>query len=270
MIGFDISKHNGSIDFNKVKAEGYDFVIIRAGYGKSTKDSRFDENIRKALNAGLKVGVYWFIYAKTSNDILGNAKMAIATVGNYKDKITMGVWADYEYDSDKYAERQLSKAERTAWVKAFCDYMIDKGFDCGVYANPDYLDNKFSNKLNEYKLWIARYTNDESKVTGYKPYMWQYSSTGKVNGINGNVDLNKIIDSQEKPIDTKPKCYGIVTTKGSNLMLRAGKSTKDTILKKIPNGKQVEILDKYCGDWYKVCYEDTIGYAFAKYISEVI
>lgn len=269
MIGFDISKHNGSIDFNKVKADGYDFVIIRAGYGKSTKDSRFDENIKKALNAGLKVGVYWFIYAKTSNDILGNAKMFIATIGNWKDKITMGVWADYEYDSDKYVGRMLSVQERTAWVKAFCNYMIDKGYECGVYANPDYLDNKFGN-LKSYKLWIARYTDNADKVKDYKPYMWQYSSTGKIAGINGNVDIDKLLEEPVEVPTHDTKCYGIVTTKGSNLMIRAGKSTKDTILKKIPNGKQVEILDKYCGDWYKVCYEDTVGYAFAKYISEVI
>ena len=266
MIGFDISKHNGSIDFNKVKADGYDFVIIRAGYGKSTKDSRFDENIKKALNAGLKVGVYWFIYAKTSNDILANAKMAVATIGNWKDKITMGVWADYEYDSDKYVGRMLSVQERTAWVKAFCNYMIDKGYDCGVYANPDYLDNKFGN-LKSYSLWLARYTTDESKVKDYKTAIWQYSSTGKIAGINGNVDLDKC---EWLGITEPKKCCGIVTTKGSNLMLRAGASTKDAILKKIPNGKQVGILDKYCGDWYKVCYEDTVGYAFAKYICEVI
>lgn len=267
MNGFDISKHNGSIDFNKVKADGYDFVIIRAGYGKSTKDSRFDENIRKALNAGLKVGAYWFIYAKTSNDILGNVKMAHAVLNNWKDKITMGVWADYEYDSDKYVGRMLSVQERTAWVKAFIEGMKNNGYDCGVYANPDYLDNKFGN-LKSYKLWIARYTDNVDKVKDYNPVMWQYSSTGKVAGINGNVDIDRIME-WNTTVEPK-KYYGIVTTKGSNLMLRAGMSTKDTILKKIPNGKQVGILDKYCGDWYKVCYEDTIGYAFAKYISEVI
>ena len=269
MIGFDISKHNGSIDFNKVKAEGYDFVIIRAGYGKSTKDSRFDENIRKALNAGLKVGVYWFIYAKTSNDILGNAKMAIATIGNWKDKITMGVWADYEYDSDKYVGRMLSVQERTAWVKAFCNYMIDKGYDCGVYANPDYLDNKFGN-LKSYKLWIARYTDNVDKVKDYKPYMWQYTSYGRVNGINGNVDIDKLLEeSVETPIED-PKCYGIVTTKGSNLMLRKEPNSKSAILEKIPNGTEIEIVKFNTDGWYLVKFNGTTGYAFGKYISEVI
>lgn len=267
MIGIDVSKHNGSIDFNKVKADGYDFVIIRAGYGKSTKDSKFDDNIRKALAAGLKVGAYWFIYAKTGNDILGNVKMAHAVLNNWKDNITMGVWADYEYDSDKYVGRQLSVQERTAWVKAFIEGMKGNGYDCGLYANPDYLDNKFGN-LKAYNLWIARYTTDENKVKDYKPFMWQYSSTGKVNGINGNVDLNKC---EWLGLTAPKKCCGIVTTNGSNLMLRNEPSTKGQILKKIPNGKQIGILDKdkYSGKWYKVRYEDTTGYAFSKYIKEI-
>ena len=266
MIGIDVSKHNGSIDFNKVKADGYDFVIIRAGYGKSNKDTNFADNVKKALSAGLKIGAYWFIYAKTSNDIIANVRMAHATLNNYKDKLEMGVWADYEYDSDRYVGRQLSVQERTAWVKAFIEGMKSNGYDCGLYANPDYLDNKFGN-LKSYKLWISRYTDDENKVKNYKPIIWQYSSTGKVAGINGNVDLNKFVWLSA----TEPKkCYGTVTTNGSNLMLRAGKSTKDKILKKISNGKQVEILDKYCGNWYKVRYEDAVGYAFAKYIKELI
>lgn len=266
MIGIDVSKHNGSIDFNKVKADGYDFVIIRAGYGKSNKDSNFADNVKKALSAGLKIGAYWFIYAKTSNDIIANVRMAHATLNNYKDKLEMGVWADYEYDSDRYVGRQLSVQERTAWVKAFIEGMKSNGYDCGLYANPDYLDNKFGN-LKSYKLWISRYTDNVNKVKDYKPYMWQYTSYGKVNGVKGSVDINKLF---EKPIEEPKKYYGIVTTNGSNLMLRAGKSTKDKILKKIPNGKQVEILDKYCGDWYKIKYEGTVGYAFAKYVKETI
>lgn len=267
MIGIDVSKHNGSIDFNKVKADGYDFVIIRAGYGKSTKDSRFDENIKKALNAGLKVGVYWFIYAKTSNDIIANVKMAHAVLNNWKETLTMGVWADYEYDSDKYVGRQLSVQERTAWVRAFVEGMKDNGYDCGVYANPDYLDNKFGN-LKSYKLWIARYTTDESKVKDYNPVMWQYSSTGKIAGINGNVDIDKLLEEPiEEPVEDV-KCYGIVTTKGSNLMLRNEPSTKGTILEKIPNGKQVEIINRPTDGWYFVRYNDKQGYAFAKYIKE--
>lgn len=264
MIGIDISKHNGRVDFVKVKADGYDFVIIRAGYGK-TKDVNFDYNIRKAIEAGLKVGAYWFIYAKTSNDILSNVKMAHATLNNWKDKLEMGVWADYEYDSDRYVGRQLSVKERTAWVKAFIEGMIGNGYDCGVYANPDYLDNKFGN-LKAYKLWIARYTDDANKVKDYKPYMWQYSSTGKVNGVITNVDINKIF---EETVATEPKkCYGIVTTRGANLMLRNEPNTKGTILAKIPNGKQVEIINKPIKGWYFISYDGKQGYAFSKYIVE--
>lgn len=262
MIGIDVSKHNGSIDFNKVKSDGYDFVIIRAGYGKSNRDSKFDENIRKALNAGLKVGAYWFIYAKTSNDILGNVKMAHAVLNNWKDKLEMGVWADYEYDSDKYVGRQLSVQERTAWVKAFIEGIKNNGYDCGLYANPDYLDNKFGN-LKAYKLWIARYTEDAEKVKNYNPYMWQYTSYGKVDGIKGNVDINKLFETVEDH-----KCYGIVTTNGSNLMLRNEPNTKGTILAKIPNGSKIEIINKPTDGWFFVSYKDKQGYAFSKYIKE--
>lgn len=266
MIGIDVSKHNGAVDFNKVKSDGYDFVIIRAGYGKSNKDTKFDDNIRKALNAGLKVGAYWFIYAKTSNDILGNVKMAHAVLNNWKDKLEMGVWADYEYDSDRYVERQLSIQERTAWVKAFIEGMKGNGYDCGLYANPDYLDNKFGN-LKAYKLWIARYTEDAEKVKNYNPYMWQFTSYGKVDGIKGNVDISRIFETVEEPIHD-PKCYGTVTTKGSNLMLRNEPSTKGTILEKIPNGKQVEIINRPTEGWYFIRYNDKQGYAFSKYIKE--
>ncbi len=263
MIGIDVSKHNGSIDFNKVKADGYDFVIIRAGYGKSTKDSKFDDNIRKALNAGLKVGAYWFIYAKTSNDILGNIKMAHAVLNNWKDSLEMGVWADYEYDSDKYVGRQLSVQERTAWVKAFIEGVKGNGYDCGLYANPDYLDNKFGN-LKSYKLWIARYTEDAEKVAKYKPHIWQYSSTGKVAGINGNVDIDRIMETVEEP----KKCYGIVTTKGSNLMLRSEPSTKGQILKKMPNGSKVKIIARPTEGWLFVEFDGTQGYCSSKYVKE--
>ena len=80
----------------------------------------------------------------------------------------------------------LSREERTKVVKAFCDKMKQLGYDCGVYANPDYLNNKF-NDVSGYPLWLARYSNEKGN---YNCYMWQYTSKGKVSGISGNVDMN--------------------------------------------------------------------------------
>ena len=100
MKGIDVSYHNGIIDWQKVK-QSVDFVIIRAGYGKSTMDKQFINNICGAHTTGLKIGIYWFIYAANTEEAVLNAKMCEKCIEGYKDIITMRVWADWEYDSDK-------------------------------------------------------------------------------------------------------------------------------------------------------------------------
>lgn len=201
--GIDVSYHQGVIDWNKVKKSGVEFAIIRAGYGKNTTDKKFIENIVGAHTAGLKIGIYWFIYALNEKDAIDNAKRCIDTIVLYKDIITLKVLCDYEYDSDNYSIKNdvvQSKESRTRIVKAFLHTLEDYGYDVGVYANPDYLNNKFLD-LSEYPLWLAYYTDEESKAKKYNPIMWQYSSKGSVPGINGNVDLNYLYETeQEKPI----------------------------------------------------------------------
>lgn len=183
MKGIDVSYHNGIIDWKKVK-QSVDFAIIRAGYGKSTIDKQFINNICGAHTAGLKIGIYWFIYAANTDEAVLNAKMCEKCIEGYKDIITMRAWADWEYDSDK--RNPQTKESRTAIVKAFCDYLAGKGYEEGVYSNIDYIENKFGD-LSEYPLWLARYYS----VPGdYKPFMWQKTSEGKVPGISGNVDMN--------------------------------------------------------------------------------
>lgn len=194
--GIDISYHQGTIDWKKVKESGVEFVIIRAGYGKNTMDKKFIKNIVGANTAGLKIGVYWFIYALNEQDAIENAKMCIDTIALYKDIIELKVWCDYEYDSDNYSIKndvEQSKESRTRIVKTFLHTLEQYGYDVGVYANPDYLNNKFLD-LSEYPLWLAYYTDEESKAKKYNPIMWQYSSKGSVPGINGNVDMNILYD----------------------------------------------------------------------------
>ena len=185
MKGIDVSYHNGVIDWNKVRQSGMvDFAIIRAGYGKSTMDKQYINNICGAHTAGLKIGISWFIYAANTEEAITNAKMCEKCIEMYKDIITMKVWADWEYDSDK--RNPQTKDSRTAIVKAFCGYLESKGYDVGVYANPDYIEGKFGD-LSQYPLWLAKYSSDKGK---YQPFMWQYSSLGKVPGISTNVDMN--------------------------------------------------------------------------------
>jgi len=183
--GIDVSNYQGKIDWAKVKADGVTFVIIRAGWGKTNVDPMFRTYIEGAISQGLGIGVYWFLYAKNENDIILNAKKCQETIEPYRSKINLKVWADWEYDSDKY-KPGLSKAQRTAWVKKFLETMSGYGYNVGIYANPDYLKNKF-NDVSEYPLWLAYYATSKGK---YDPFMWQYSSKGRVNGIVSVVDMD--------------------------------------------------------------------------------
>ncbi len=201
--GIDVSYHQGKIDWNKVKNDGIEFAIIRAGYGVKQVDKKFTENIRGASAEGLKIGVYWFIYAADVNAAVRNADKCHETIRPYKDIISMKVWADWEYDSDK--RNPQTKKSRTAIVKAFCERLKSYGYDVGVYANPDYLKSKFGD-LSEYPLWLARYY---PTMGDYSPIMWQYSSTGRVDGIKTKVDMNTWFgetETDDKP-EEKPVSY---------------------------------------------------------------
>lgn len=194
--GIDVSKHQGIINWNKVKKAGIEFAIIRAGYGKSTVDKYFIENIVGANTAGIEIGIYWFIYAKNKEEALKNAEMCHKTIEKYKNIITMKVWADWEYDSDNNSIKNgvtQTKNSRTEIVMTFLEYLKDKGYEVGNYANPDYLKNKF-NDLSKYPLWLARYSDSMGE---YNPLMWQYTSKGNIDGIKGNVDMNIYYGKEE-------------------------------------------------------------------------
>lgn len=194
--GTDISKWQGAVDFVKMKQIGTEFVIIRAGYGE-TEDKMFTAYINAALMAGLAVGVYWFIYASDNTGAKKNAGKFEQIVRPYKDKITCGVWADWEYDSDKRAGA-LTVAQRSSIVDKFCQIMATYGHEVGIYANKDYINNKFTAELiAKYPLWYAQY-NTQMDAAAYKgkngkPYIWQYSSkgVGKDYGVNSEcIDLD--------------------------------------------------------------------------------
>ena len=190
--GIDVSYHQGIIDWKKVKNDGVTFAIIRAGYGTKTQDKQFSNNIIGAINAGLDIGVYWFIYADNVADSVANAEFCDTVIKSYKSKINLKIWADWEYDSDK--RNPQSKASRTEIVEAFCKTLKAKGYEVGVYANPDYITSKFDmTKLGKYPLWLARYSSSKGS---YNPFMWQYSSKGSVTGISGNVDMNILYDGK--------------------------------------------------------------------------
>lgn len=189
----DVSYHNGTIDFEKVKNDGIKGVIIRAGFGQSNVDKKFIDNIKGAIAAGLHIGIYWFMYGGSNAAALMNAKKCVETIQSYKNYIDLGVFSDWEYDSDEKAPGQ-TKASRTEFVQIFNEYIEKEGFEAGTYTNLDYFRNKFDMwLLKKWPVWIAQYSNALSRqyLEGYNVVMWQYSSKGSVAGIKGNVDLNE-------------------------------------------------------------------------------
>lgn len=197
--GCDVSYYQGDINFAVMKASGIQAVIIRAGYGTTT-DKRFVSYINAAVREGLAVGVYWFIYAADTAKSMLNARKCLDVIRPYKEFITLGVWGDWEYDSDRLAGA-LSAEYRSKIVHTFNSKIETEGYEAGIYSNQDYIQSgKFQSWLvSQYPLWFARYS---SSISSYafegkngRPYMWQYSSTGvgKVHGVSSqNLDLNKV------------------------------------------------------------------------------
>ena len=196
--GIDVSRHQNSIDWARVKASGIDVAIIRTSYGMKQTDDKAIYNIEEALKNGIQIGVYHFIYADNKDEVIKNAEKFYAVCKPYLNKITFGCWCDWEYDTDKRNGYRFDKDQRTELVKVFCEKCKELGMpDVGVYANPDYLLTKFGD-LSAYPLWIARYGKKPSE-TKWKFVMWQYSSKGNVPGIKGSVDLDEVYDKEEVP-----------------------------------------------------------------------
>ena len=191
VLGIDVSRWNGDIDWNAVKSSGVSFVIIRCGYrGSSTgvlvKDPKFEANIKGATNAGLKVGLYFFSQAVSEKEAVEEASMAIALAKDYK--ISYPIFVDTEWTSGGRAN-SLDKSTRTAVCKAFCETIKSAGYTPGVYACKSwYQDSLNVSSLNSYKIWLAQYASQPTYSSRYD--MWQYSDKGKVNGISTNVDMN--------------------------------------------------------------------------------
>lgn len=192
VLGIDVSKWQKEIDWDKVKNEGVDFAIIRCGYrgsvtGSLVEDPYFEQNIKGARAAGIKVGVYFFTQAVNEVEAVEEASMVISLVRDYE--LQYPVFIDTEGAGGNGRADSLNVEERTAVCEAFCTTVKNAGLEAGVYASRNWYNNKLTaNTLESYAIWLAEYRS----VPLYQGYyqMWQYTSKGKINGINGNVDLN--------------------------------------------------------------------------------
>lgn len=190
--GIDVSKWNKEIDWDKVKAAGVDYAIIRVGYrGSSTgslvEDPYYNTNIRGALASGLKVGVYFFTQAVNEVEAVEEASMVLRLVKDFE--LTYPVFIDTEGAGGSGRADGLDQETRTLVCEAFCRTIQNAGYQAGVYASRNWLNHNLETaRLENYNIWLAEYRS----VPLYQGYyqMWQYTSKGRVDGIKGNVDMN--------------------------------------------------------------------------------
>ena len=185
--GIDVSYHNGTIDWKRVKQSEVEYAIIRCGYGTNDKnqdDKKWEENVKGCIDNNIPYGVYLYSYADTVEKASSEADHAIRLLQGKKLKYPVY----YDLEEDKLRDK-ISKQTIADIAQTFCDKLSAKGYTVGIYANKDWFTNYLTDsRFNNWTKWVAQYNT----VCNYKGKydMWQCASTGRVPGISGNVDLN--------------------------------------------------------------------------------
>lgn len=260
--GIDISYWQGNVDFAKVKADGIQFVILREGY-RQTIDGKFLEYVQGCKKAGIPVlGVYHFSYALN----VEQAKQeAVSCINNMK-KAGLGtdviVFFDFEYDTVDKAKAQgvtLGKAQCIAHTKAFCEQVTALGYKAGIYSNIDYYKNMYDKDLiAKYIFWLAHYTSGNP---AYSCAFQQYGSTGKVNGISGNVDMDWFFGEVKTtaPVDTGKSAQAVLDVARSWIGCKESDGSHKKIIdvynshKPLARGYAMKYTDAWCATFVSAC-----------------
>lgn len=186
--GLDVSHHQGKIDWEKVSKSDVDFVIIRCGYGNdltSQDDKYFAQNVAGCEKYNIPYGIYIYSYALNVSDAKSEANHVLRLIKSTGAKPTYPIYIDYEDSS----QNGLTPKQLGNFATAFFNKTIAAGYKAGVYANLNWWTNKLTDsRFNQWTKWVAQYN---SACSYTKPYqIWQSTSTGKVPGVNGNADLN--------------------------------------------------------------------------------
>lgn len=191
--GVDVSKWQGDVDWEKVKAAGYEFAFFRLGYrgyqeGGLFVDDTFHQNMENAGKAGLDLGVYFFSQAISEEEAIEEAYFVLNELENLEIQLPIVYDPEFVYEDDSRT-KDLSGEQITKNVKAFCEIIENAGYESMIYASmyweAEILD---MGELKDYTFWYADYA--DKPQTPYDFAYWQYSDTGSVDGIEGNVDLN--------------------------------------------------------------------------------
>lgn len=195
--GIDVSYHNGTLDWSTIKAAGVDFAILRAAYrgygteGTLVRDAKFAEYMQGAMSQGIPVGAYIYSQAITTAEAVQEANYILNIVRGYS--LDLPIVFDYEFAGVKtgrldsaWSSGKLNKSKMTDIALAFCDTIKNAGYDAMVYANKTFLSKNLDHEVIEnagYDVWLAHYTTNTNYTGDYK--IWQYTSSGKIPGIEG-------------------------------------------------------------------------------------
>lgn len=192
-LGIDVSRWNEEINWNKVKDAGIRYAIVRAGYrgsvtGALVEDWYFKDNVEGAIAAGIPVGLYFFTQATTEVEAVEEASMVLSMCKDYD--ITYPIFIDTEGAGGEGRADGLDTKTRTAVCQAFCETIRSAGYEAGIYASKNWFNKNIDTSVltDDIYIWLAEY-GDNVTYDG-KYHMWQYTSSGRVLGIEGRVDLN--------------------------------------------------------------------------------
>ena len=191
-VGIDVSKWNGTIDWDKVKNAGVQFAIVRAGYrgsvtGSLVEDPQFVANMKGATAAGIPVGVYFFTQATDEKEAVEEASAVLELIRDFQ--LSYPVFIDTEGAGGNGRADGLGAETRTLVCEAFCRTVENAGYTAGVYASRNWYNNNLQTaRLENYHILLAEYRSVPLYQGYYKT--WQYTSKGKVDGIEGRVDMN--------------------------------------------------------------------------------
>ena len=192
-LGVDVSKYQDYVDFASLKNEGVDYVMIRVGArgystGQITLDDNFDDNMIRAKEAGLEVGVYFYSQAITEEEAVEEANFVREHIAAYEIDYPVAFLME-KVSNDKARIDGLSKNDKTMIARAFLNTIKDAGYMPMVYGNKEWLIKEVDlSKLSEYDIWLSQ--SGDLPDYPYRFSMWQYSNTGDINGISGYADLS--------------------------------------------------------------------------------
>lgn len=249
-LGIDVSTHQGKIDWQKVKNSCIDFAMLRCGYGRSAgqKDAQFERNYKQAKKYGVPVGAYHYSYATSIEGAKAEAKYCLSLIKGKQFEYPIA------FDIEDKTQRDLGVELISDIIRAFCEVLENAGYYVVVYANKDWLDNRIDEDCKKrYDVWLAQWTKKPTYSGAFG--LWQYSDSGKVDGISGNVDMNiaykdypaimvanglngyvkKVTNKTEKPV-AKP----------------VEKPAAKPVVKSYKKGDKVELKNAY---YYRTAYD---------------